>query len=202
MGARQKSRYHHITRHARTHIFHFIHVGGWQQIFRNKSPVPMNRDGGGRPQLSPLSGGGWGRLGGPWTHQRAGLASLLVQRRSASAGLYYPELFRATSNYVYFSRRGSSERRSTARAPSDLQARRLALFLGQSEIRFPRSGSTQHGSLLPNFGHAVFGMAHKTVILDMSNNSFDKSWHLSLKVLTAPFLWYNETRLRKLIKLN
>lgn len=69
----------------------------------------------------------WGRLGGPYTlglTRGRGVASFLAQRRSASAGLYYLELFRATSNYsLFFAMRiARAVESTTGCASNDLQA--------------------------------------------------------------------------------
>lgn len=85
----------------------------------------------------------WGRLGGSCTlglTRGRGVASFLAQRRSASAGLYYIELFRATLNYSLFfavriAREPSNRRRVVLRMIYKPGCVCVALFLGQSEIR-------------------------------------------------------------------
>lgn len=107
----------------------------------------------------------WGRLGGPCTPgltRGRGIASFLVQRRSASAGLYYIELFRATSNYSLFfaeriAREPSNRRRVVLRMIYKAGCVCVALFLGQSEIRdgagqvrWPHLLNVVHCSSIPN----------------------------------------------------
>lgn len=106
----------------------------------------------------------WGRLGGPCTlglTRGRGVASFLAQRRSASAGLYYLELFRATSNCLFFAmriaREPSNRRRVVLRMIYKPGCVCVALFLGQSKIcddagqvRCPHVSGVVHCSFIPH----------------------------------------------------
>lgn len=133
----QNSIYNCITVHFTWLMFVISHVSGWQPNLCNKWQVLWTRTDDSREDDVAK----WARLGGPCTlglTRWRGVASFLAQRRSASAGLYYLELFRATSNYsLFFAGRIASEpsiRRVVLRMIYKPGCVRVALFLGQTDF--------------------------------------------------------------------